>query len=38
MANVFHTKQEMVDFTISMLSHEHIREDFRLNLMNEDDD
>lgn len=38
MANVFHTKQEMVDFTIKMLSNEHIRENFRWNLMNEDND
>lgn len=38
MANTHKTKKEMVDYLIELISSEHIREDFRKNLMEEDDD
>ena len=38
MANVHRTKKEMVDHIIDLVSSEHIREDFRKNLMEEDND
>lgn len=38
MVNTFNTKTELVNFMIEMISHPHIQEDFRKNLMNEDDD
>ena len=38
MANTHKNKEELVNYLISMLSESHIREDFRKNLMKEDDD
>ena len=37
MANTRKTKKEMVDYLIELISSEHIREDFRKNLMEEED-
>lgn len=38
MANTHKTKKEAVDYLIKLISSEHIREDFRKNLMKENDD
>jgi hypothetical protein len=38
MANTHKTKEELVNYLVELLSHSHIREDFRKNLMSEDDD
>lgn len=38
MANVINSKQEMINYLISLLSYEHIREDFKKSLEKEDSD
>lgn len=36
MANVHHSKEELVDYLVEMLSHEHIREYLRKKIIKED--
>lgn len=38
MANVINSKQEIINYLISLLSYEHIREDFKKSLEKEDGD